>query len=187
MGLSRDGAGVAGIRLWAWSQHFRHGWLLQVIPALLGGGRKLRSSRSFVATELEANLGFCLQNKTKQRTHLLQWSQNGALPTQPSLLLWSVGFLPKNKLLSGLKRKSRPGEMLARAAGSGRAISSSLGIFFKIIPGNKLAVKPPPGECPSRQVWSQGHLWAHLGPISGLAAAQRCPLTEMCGSRQAEI
>jgi hypothetical protein len=62
------------------------------------------------------------------------------------------------------------------AAGSGRAISSSLGIFFKIIPGNKLAVKPPPGECPSRQVWSQGHLWAHLGPISGLATAQRYPL-----------
>lgn len=69
-----------------------------------------------------------------------------------------------------------PEEMWARAAGSGRAISSSLGIFFKIIPGNKQAVKPPPGECPSRRVWSQGHLWAHLGPISGLAAAQRYPL-----------
>lgn len=46
------------------------------------------------------------------------------------------------------------------AAGSGRAIRPSPGIIFKTKSRKQTAVKPPLCECPGRQVWGQGHLWA---------------------------
>lgn len=70
------------------------------------------------------------------------------------------------------------GEMGQGAPGPGEAMRSSPGVFFQTSPENKWAVKLTAMRCPGRQVWGQGHLWAHLGPISGPAASHGRPSSQ---------